>query len=110
MEYGKVAGVEKKISKFVLGTMILDTENLSKSFELLDSAVSLGINTFDTAHVYNSGKSERTLGKWIEARKNRDKIVIISKGVHPNIDRKRVTPFDISSDLYDSLSRLNNVK
>ena len=33
-------------------------------------------------------------------------MVIISKGAHHNQDRKRLTPFDITSDLYDSLARL----
>jgi aryl-alcohol dehydrogenase-like predicted oxidoreductase len=42
----------------------------------------------------------------MEARENRDNVVIVSKGGHPNADRKRVTPFDISSDLFDSLARL----
>jgi aryl-alcohol dehydrogenase-like predicted oxidoreductase len=32
--------------------------------------------------------------------------VVIGKGAHHNEDRKRVTPFDITADLYDSLARL----
>jgi aryl-alcohol dehydrogenase-like predicted oxidoreductase len=35
----------------------------------------------------------------------RDKVVIIGKGAHHNEDRQRVTPFDITADLYDSLAR-----
>jgi aryl-alcohol dehydrogenase-like predicted oxidoreductase len=34
--------------------------------------------------------------------------VVISKGCHHNADRKRVTPFDLSSDLFDSLARLQS--
>jgi aryl-alcohol dehydrogenase-like predicted oxidoreductase len=33
-------------------------------------------------------------------------VVIITKGAHHNADRKRVTPFDITADLHDSLARL----
>src|SRR5690606_6316038 len=35
----------------------------------------------------------------------RDKVVIVGKGAHLNRDRRRVTPWDITSDLYDSLAR-----
>jgi len=76
---------------------------LEKSFELMDAVLELGCTTFDTAHVYGS---EPAIGQWLEARGNRDKVVILSKGAHPNRDRKRVTPFDIASDLHDSLARL----
>jgi aryl-alcohol dehydrogenase-like predicted oxidoreductase len=40
------------------------------------------------------------------ARGNREQVVIVTKGCHHNADRKRVTPYDLSSDLYDSLARL----
>lgn len=38
----------------------------------------------------------------------REEVVIIGKGAHHNEDRKRVTPFDITGDLYDSLARLGS--
>jgi aryl-alcohol dehydrogenase-like predicted oxidoreductase len=103
MLYTKVAGIDKPLARLVLGTMIINSGELEMSFGLLDAAVDLGYTTIDTAHVY---KSERAIGQWMEERKNRDQLVVISKGAHPNQDRKRVTPFDITSDLYDSLARL----
>jgi aryl-alcohol dehydrogenase-like predicted oxidoreductase len=36
----------------------------------------------------------------------RDEVVILTKGAHHNQDRRRVTPYDITSDLHDSLARL----
>jgi aryl-alcohol dehydrogenase-like predicted oxidoreductase len=33
-------------------------------------------------------------------------VVIIGKGAHHNQDRQRVTPFDITADLHDSLARM----
>jgi aryl-alcohol dehydrogenase-like predicted oxidoreductase len=42
----------------------------------------------------------------MQSRGNRDQVVIISKGCHHNRDRRRVTPFDLASDLHDSLARL----
>ena len=106
MQYGRVPGIEKPISRLVQGTVMINSNELDKSFALLDEIHSLGCNTFDTAHVYGNGDGERTLGRWIHERDIRDEIVIITKGAHHNADRSRVTPFDITSDLYDSLARL----
>jgi len=106
MQYGNVRGIENPISRLVLGTMIINTRELEKSLALLDAAFELGCTTVDTAHVYAGGDSERAIGRWMEQRGNRDKVVVLSKGAHPNGDRKRVTPFDITSDLHDSLARL----
>jgi aryl-alcohol dehydrogenase-like predicted oxidoreductase len=103
MIYSKVAGIAKPVARLVLGTMIINSKELERSFALLDAAIDLGYTTIDTAHVY---PSEWAIGQWMEQRKNREKIVLISKGAHPNQDRKRVTPFDITADLYDSLARL----
>ena len=107
MKYGKVPGVRKAISRIVLGTMIINSDEEERSRALLDDAFDLGINTFDTAHVYAGGNSERCLGPWINDREIREKVVVISKGCHHNADRNRVTPFDIASDLHDSLARLH---
>jgi aryl-alcohol dehydrogenase-like predicted oxidoreductase len=101
-----IAGVSKPISRLVLGTMIINTKEKDKSFQLLDDAFSLGCTTLDCAHVYGGGDSERAVGRWMQERKNREQVVILTKGAHPNGDRKRVTPFDITADLMDSLARL----
>ncbi len=106
MLYGSVRGIDKPVSRLVLGTMIINTRELEKSFALMDAAFELGCTTLDTAHVYAGGDSERAIGRWMEKRGNRDKVIILSKGAHPNADRKRVTPFDITADLHDSLARL----
>jgi aryl-alcohol dehydrogenase-like predicted oxidoreductase len=42
----------------------------------------------------------------MQARGNREEMVILTKGCHHNQDRQRVTPFDLTADLYDSLARL----
>jgi len=106
MPYGRVEGVDKPVSRLVLGTMILHTDRLEESFALLDAAMELGYNTLDCAHVYGGGGSERAIGRWMQARGNREQVVILTKGCHPNADRKRVTPFDLAADLHDSLARL----
>ena len=106
MKFGPVQGIDKPVSRLVLGTMIVNTARLEESFELLDAAVEAGLTTFDCAHVYGGGNSERAMGQWLTARGNREEVVILSKGAHPNQDRVRVTPFDIQADLHDSLARL----
>lgn len=106
MIYGNVKGIDKPVSRLVLGTMIINTRELEKSFALMDAALELGCTTLDTAHVYAGGDSERAIGRWMAERKNREKVIVLSKGAHPNGDRKRVTPFDIASDMHDSLARL----
>jgi aryl-alcohol dehydrogenase-like predicted oxidoreductase len=106
MQYGSVAGVDKPVSRLILGTMIISSREPERSFALLDAAFAHGCTTFDTAHVYGGGYSERGLGQWMRERGNRDQVVIVSKGCHHNADRKRVTPHDLAADLSDSLARL----
>jgi aryl-alcohol dehydrogenase-like predicted oxidoreductase len=85
--------------------MMVSSREAERSFALLDAVYDLGCNTFDTAHVYGGGDNERLVGRWVRERNLRDALVIIGKGAHHNQDRKRVTPFDITSDIYDSLAR-----
>ncbi len=106
MEYGTIPGVNKPVARLVLGSMFVGTLDRARCFALLDDIFALGGNTFDTAHVYAGGNSERLLGEWMEARGNREQVVILTKGCHHNADRRRVTPFDLASDLFDSLARL----
>jgi len=106
MNYGQVPGIGKPISRLVQGTVMLNTDEMEPGFRLLDGVHAAGCNTYDTAHVYGAGECERTLGQWIQARGIREQVVILAKGAHYNADRQRVTPFDISSDLHDSLARL----
>lgn len=106
MQYGQVPGVGKPVSRIVLGTMIVNAGDYERSADLLDAATELGGTTLDTAHVYGGGNSERAIGRWMDERGNRDRVVILSKGCHHNQDRRRVTPFDIAADLHDSLARL----
>jgi aryl-alcohol dehydrogenase-like predicted oxidoreductase len=107
MQYGHLPGIDKSISRLVQGTVSLNSKDMDASFKLLDEVYALGCTAFDTAHVYGTGDSERTLGKWVQKRGSREKVVIITKGAHPNADRRRVTPYDITADLHDSLARLN---
>ncbi len=105
MQFGNVRGIDKPISRLALGTIMLREDEPEEGFELLDAAVAAGINCFDTGASYAGGSPDRALGQWFEARGNREDVVVIGKGGHRNADRDRVTPFDITADLFDSLAR-----
>jgi len=64
---------------------------------VVGAALDMGINTFDTAEVYNNGESERSLGKALKGR--RDKAVVISK-ISPSNCR------NVRQHCIDSLQRL----
>src|SRR5512134_3917844 len=107
MRYGKIPGLNKPVARVIQGGTMLGSDlDEAQSFALLDQVYELGCNTIDTAHVYSGGNSERVIGRWMQTRGVRDRIVIITKGAAHSDDRRRMTPFDIASDLHDSLARL----
>jgi aryl-alcohol dehydrogenase-like predicted oxidoreductase len=107
MRYEEIPGVHKSVARIVQGTTMIGSDlDEAESFALLDQVYELGCNAIDTAHVYSGGDSERVIGRWMQSRGNRDKMVIITKGAAHSEDRRRMTPFDIASDLHDSLARL----
>lgn len=114
MDYGKIVGIDKPVSRIVLGTdrlrgrrlpWVRDNRRENRAFALLDHAFELGCNSFDTARAY--GDSERTLGSWMRKRRNRDDVVVISKGCHPDgSGRPRMRAAEVSHDLHRSLGAL----
>jgi aryl-alcohol dehydrogenase-like predicted oxidoreductase len=105
MQTATLPNIDKPISRLVQGTVMITGRDEAAEFRLLDAIYDLGCTTFDTAHVYGNGANERAVGRWVRSRKLRDKVVIIGKGAHHNEDRRRVTPFDITADIFDSLAR-----
>ena len=105
MRYGDLPFAPVRPSRLVFGTIPLKEKELEAGFDLLDAAFEAGYNAFDTAALYGGGTCERVLGRWMEARGNRDRVFVIGKGAHHNADRRRVTPVDITADLFDSLAR-----
>ena len=60
------------------------------SFEMMDVSLEMGCNFFDTAELYSvpcrketDGLSEKIVGNWMEARKNRSEIFLATKVVGP---------------------------
>ncbi len=110
MLYGAIPNIKLPVSRLILGTMAFapePAERLEHWYSLLDSFTAAGGNTLDTAHVYGGGRSERTIGLWLQRRNRRDDIVVVGKGAHPSSAApRRVTPEAISADLRESLERL----
>lgn len=85
MEYTYLGRTGLKVSRFCLGTMNfgpLTTE--ADSFEIMDQALALGINFFDTANVYGwkigEGITEQIVGRWFaQGGGRREKVVLATK-------------------------------
>ena len=105
MLYSVISGIDKPVSRLVQGTMWMNAGNLDAAFAALDAFHAAGGNCIDTAHIYGGGDNERAVGQWLHSRGVRDEVVILAKGAHHSQDRRRVTPFDIQSDIHDSLAR-----
>ncbi|HXM55382.1 MAG TPA: aldo/keto reductase [Candidatus Dormibacteraeota bacterium] len=54
-------------------------EDEATAFAIMDRALELGINYFDTANSYGGGRSEEMIGRWLRARGTRDQVVLSTK-------------------------------
>lgn len=90
-------------------------DNDGEYFTFLDKYAQLGGNCIDTARTYCSwveggeGASEKTIGRWMQARKNRSEMVIVTKGGHPRHETMKISRLskgDLESDLGESLEAL----
>lgn len=54
-------------------------EDEATAFAIMDRALELGINYFDTADSYGGGRSEEMIGRWLHARGARDRVVLSTK-------------------------------
>jgi aryl-alcohol dehydrogenase-like predicted oxidoreductase len=55
LRHGTILGVEKPVSRLVVGTMITSSRERHKSVELLDTVFEQGGNPFDRAHAGSAG-------------------------------------------------------
>ena len=100
MKYDSIQGLDKKISKLIMGND--NQTDYDEAAKLWDHWIEVGGNAFDNAHIYGGGSMEALLGKWHRKRENLNELVIIAKGAHtPNCD-----PKGLSHQLTESLDRL----
>ena len=99
-----------KVSPFSFGTMTLGQPvNEKTSLELLDLVSDSGVNFIDTSNSYNAGHSEEIVGQWMDARNNREHIVLATKVRYPvgnDPETIGLTPKVLIRELENSLRRL----
>lgn len=118
MEFTYLGRTGLKVSKICLGTMNFGPyTSESDSFKIMNRALELEINFFDTANVYGNmwdsggvGNTEKIIGKWFtEDKSRRDKIVLATKvygnmGSLPN--QSKLSAYHIRKACEDSLKRM----
>ncbi len=82
MEYTNLGRLGLKVSKLCLGTMNFGSScSEEEGFKIMDKALNVGINFFDSANVYGGkGKTEEIIGRWlVQDKTRRAKIVLATK-------------------------------
>jgi aryl-alcohol dehydrogenase-like predicted oxidoreductase len=107
---------DMKASRIALGTV-----NAGLNYDgpdadhLFDLYLDLGGNVIDSARVYfdwvlpEKGRSERVIGDWFRREKKRDRVILITKGGHPDKDTMHVSRMgqqDMEYDINLSLKSL----
>ncbi len=95
-------GIEKELSRLVFGC---DNQSDSNhAFAMFDHFYLSGGNVFDTAYIYNNGKSDGYLGRWVNSRGLREEVVVLGKGAHtPDCYPGKIRP-----QLEESLERMGS--
>ena len=115
MKYVHLGRSGLKVSRLCLGTMNFGPlTSEAESFAIMDRALELGINFFDTADVYGweigEGITEKILGRWFgQGGGRREKVILATKvfgrmGEWPN--QSRLSALHIKRACEDSLRRL----
>jgi aryl-alcohol dehydrogenase-like predicted oxidoreductase len=115
MQYVNLGRTALKVSRLCLGTMNFGPHTTEEdSYTVMDKALELGLNFFDTANVYGwkkgEGVTEQIVGRWwAQGGGRREKVVIATKvygdmGEWPNTSR--LSKLHMRRALDDSLRRL----
>lgn len=89
MDYTKLGKSNLTVSRICLGTMQFGrATSEEEAFAIMDRALELGINFFDTANVYGGrGRSEEIIGAWLaQGGGRRDRVVLATKVYGPMAD------------------------
>ncbi|MBI1938651.1 MAG: aldo/keto reductase [Ignavibacteriales bacterium] len=115
MEYTFLGRTGLKVSRLCLGTMNFGPyTSEEESGKIMNRALELGINFFDTANVYGwdkgVGATEQIIGRWLaEDKSRRDKIVLATKVYGKMGDasnESKLSAYHIKKACEDSLKRL----
>jgi len=116
MEYTTLGSTGMTVSRICLGCMSFGSEDWrewvleeAESREIIERAIDLGINFFDTANMYSVGESERILGN-VLADYDRDAQVVATKVFNPmdpdNPNASGLSRKAVEQELANSLDRL----
>ena len=96
MKYIPFGQDDKELSEIVLGMMRIKDKSVKEVEELVETALSVGINAFDLADIYGRGRCEELLGLVLKNRPDlREKMWIQSKC---GIRIEEFTYFDFSKE------------
>lgn len=96
MRYITLGQDDKELSEIVLGMMRIEDKSVKEVEELVETALSVGINAFDLADIYGLGRCEELLGLVLKNRPDlREKMWIQSKC---GIRIEEFTYFDFSKE------------
>src|SRR5512136_985895 len=115
MEYVHLGRTGLRVSRLCLGTMNFGPQTTeADAFRIMDRALELGINFFDTANVYGwklgEGVTEQIIGRWFaQGGGRREKVVLATKvyghmGDWPN--QEKLSALNIRQASEGSLRRL----
>jgi aryl-alcohol dehydrogenase-like predicted oxidoreductase len=115
MEYRHLGRTGLRVSPLCLGTMNFGTQEGAQTSEadahaVMDRALELGINFFDTANVYGLGSTEEIIGRWFAQGGGRRERTVIATKVYGGRDEwpntNRLSARHIRQACDDSLRRL----
>ncbi|WP_275736801.1 aldo/keto reductase [Halorhabdus sp. SVX81] len=114
MEYTTLGSTGMEVSKIALGCMSFGSQDdwmldAEEGRELVERAIDLGVNFFDTANTYSAGESEEILGD-VLAEYDRDEQVVATKvrfsGAKEHRNAEGLSRKTIEQELDHSLDRL----
>ena len=138
MNYRRMGKTGLKVSELCLGAMTFGGDSTEEiGVQMLNRFGEIGGNFIDTANVYNAGKSEEILGRWLKTQPRENWIIAtkarfpmgsgpnewglsrkhIMDAVHASlrrldtdyIDLYPIHMWDITADLTETLSTLNDL-
>jgi len=121
MQYTQLGRTGLTVSRLCLGTMNFGPRTSeADAFAIMDQALAMGINFFDTANMYGAwtgrGTTEQIVGRWLaQGGGRRERIVLATKVYNPmpvegqpevNRDQRGLSAMKIIRHCEDSLRRL----
>ncbi len=87
MQYANLGRTGLEVSRLCLGTMNFGPQTTEEiSFAIMDRALEIGINFFDTANVYGwkigEGVTEQIIGRWLAQGGNRRENIVLATKVY----------------------------